>query len=624
MERSELLKEKIKNLPENSGVYIMKNAAGEIIYIGKAVVLKNRVRQYFNNSPKAPKVQAMVDNIADFEYMITLSEKDALTLESNLVHKYKPKYNILLKDDKASPYIRIDTSLPYPTVEVTRRPRRKGDKAKFFGPYFNGISVREIVNVIKSVYGLRTCASGMKKNASRECLDYFLGLCPAPCTGKITEEAYKERVDKVLAFLSGHDSSAAEKAVEERMLAASKAEDFERAIAYRDQLAMLKKLSERTVANLGSIADVDAVGYACDGIGAAISVVIVRGGKMMGVRNYYLTDAGLGYEDTVSGFFGQYYRMAQQVPPLVLLRPFTEGTVTPLCETLSALTGRRQEIAFPQIGAKNDLLVCAEQNAADFLSKAAAEDKRRRDMTAGACERLAGILGIPSCHRMECYDISNISGVDKVSSQVVFIGGAPSKADYRKYKIKTVEGSNDFASMKETLSRRFARAKSGDEKFSDLPDLIVIDGGKGQLGYAHEAMQSLGFSIPMVGLAKREEEIFTVGNPDPIVLPHSDSAIKLLQRIRDEAHRFAITYHRTIRKKRYTSMLENIPLVGPVKAKILLSAFENFADITTADEATLEAIDGIDKATAHSVAEWFTQWRAKEDEKKKNPKKIKR
>lgn len=602
MEKSELLREKIKSLPDNPGVYIMKNAAGEIIYIGKAVVLKNRVRQYFNNAPKLPKVQAMVDNVADFEYIITLTEKDALTLEANLVKKHKPKYNILLKDDKHSPYIRIDLKAEYPALEVTRKLKKDG--ARYFGPYFNGISVRDVVEIIKAAYGMRTCSARMRpQKGQRECLDWFIGLCKAPCTGRVTAEEYRETVQKVIAFLSGKDN-AAEKLMEERMERAAQAEDFERAIAYRDRLNVLKKLNERTVANLGGISDLDLFGYTENGAGAAVSVCVVRGGKMMGVKSFYMTDAGLGYADTVSAFIGQYYRKDTFVPAEICLPERIEGADA-LAGSLTALSGRKTEITFPKIGAKRSLLLCAAQNAEDFLSKSAEESKRKADMTAGACERLAGILGIASAHRMECYDISNISGVDKVASQAVFIGGAPSKADYRKYKIKTVEGANDFASMEETLRRRFARAQAGDEKFSDLPDLIVIDGGKGQLSFAHAAMLSLGYDIPMVGLAKREEEIFTVGASEPIVLPKSDNALKLLQRIRDEAHRFAITYHRTLRKTRYVSQLEKIPNVGAIKAKILLAAFDNFNDIKAADEETLAAIEGIDKRAARSVYEYF-------------------
>ncbi|MCI8458340.1 MAG: excinuclease ABC subunit UvrC [Clostridia bacterium] len=601
-EINELLREKIRSLPENPGVYIMKNAAGEIIYIGKAVVLRNRVRQYFNNSPKLPKVQAMVDHIADFEYVITLTEKDALTLEANLVKKHKPKYNILLKDDKHSPYLKIDTSLAFPTLEITRKTKKDG--ARYFGPYFNGINVRDVVNIIKSAYGMRTCAARMRPlKGQRECLDYFIGLCKAPCTGRVTQEEYAQTVQKVIAFLSGKDDTA-ERIVQEKMERAAQCEDFERAISYRNQLDVLKKLNERTVANLGGITDLDLFGYTSDGAGAAVSVCLVRGGKMMGVKNFYMTDAGLGYADTIAGFLGQYYRKDSFVPAEVCL-PEQIDAAAALGESLSSLGGRKVEITFPKIGAKKSLLVCAEKNAIDFLSKSAAESKRKSDQTQGACERLASILGIKSARRMECYDISNISGVDKVSSQVVFIGGAPSKADYRKYKIKTVEGANDFASMEETLKRRFARAKAGDEKFAELPDLIVIDGGKGQLSFAHAAMQSLGYDIPMVGLAKREEEIFTVGNSQPILLSKSDNALKLLQRIRDEAHRFAITYHRTLRKNRYVSQLEKIPSVGPVKAKILLAAFENFNDIKEADEAALCAIDGIDKGAARSVYRYF-------------------
>ena len=276
-EINELLREKIRSLPENPGVYIMKNAAGEIIYIGKAVVLRNRVRQYFNNSPKLPKVQAMVDHIADFEYVITLTEKDALTLEANLVKKHKPKYNILLKDDKHSPYLKIDTSLAFPTLEITRKTKKDG--ARYFGPYFNGINVRDVVNIIKSAYGMRTCAARMRPlKGQRECLDYFIGLCKAPCTGRVTQEEYAQTVQKVIAFLSGKDDTA-ERIVQEKMERAAQCEDFERAISYRNQLDVLKKLNERTVANLGGITDLDLFGYTSDGAGAAVSVCLVRGAR---------------------------------------------------------------------------------------------------------------------------------------------------------------------------------------------------------------------------------------------------------------------------------------------------------------------------------------------------------
>lgn len=601
---SEQLKEKIKGLPDTPGVYIMRDKSGAIIYIGKAVVLKNRVRQYFNNSPKQVKVQAMVDHIADFEYMIALTEKDALTLEANLIKKHKPKYNILLKDDKSSPYIKIDMRQEFPAIEVTRHVKRDG--AKYFGPYFNGIYVWDIVSIIRSAYRMRTCPKNLRKNG-RECLNYHIGLCCAPCCGHISRGEYLEIVNKVVAFLSGREDSA-QRLITQKMEESAKNEDFERAITYRKQLEMLKKLSERTVANLGPVLSLDLFAYVSDGEQSAISIALVRGGKMMGVKNFSMCDASLSAEDALSGFITQYYNAGGEVPSEICL-PGEQYDVAAVGGFLNNLCGRKVEISFPKIGAKRKLMEMARRNAEDYLVKSVDKLKRSRDMTVGACDRLAGILGLERLRRMECYDISNISGVDKVSSQVVFIDGAPEKSEYRKYKIKTVEGSNDFASMAETLRRRFARAQDGDEKFSEMPDLIVVDGGKGQLSAAHEVLEQMGVSVPLVGLAKREEEIFTVGSSEPILLSKSDNALKLMQRIRDEAHRFAITYHRNLRSNRYVSQLLQIPGVGEKKCKLLLAAFPNFQMLTQADAGTLAAVHGIDARTAQSVADYFAEKR---------------
>ena len=592
------LKEKLKNLPENSGVYIMRDAGGNIIYVGKAVVLKNRVRQYFNNSPKLPKVQAMVDNVADFEYMITLTEKDALALEANLIRKYKPHYNILLKDDKHSPYIKIDLKQDYPTIEVTRKVKRDG--ARYFGPFFNGIHVWDIVGVIKSAYRMRACPKRMGKK-DRACLNYHIGLCSAPCMGFISKEEYRETVQKVMRFLSGYDDTA-EKLIEERMNAAVEREEFERAIVYRDQLAMLKKLRERTVANLGNVTDIDAFAYASSGEYGVVSVALVRGNKMMGVKNYRINDASMTTEELFSTFLGQYYALDNELPQEICLEE--EFDTKALSEYLGTLTGKPPLITFPKKGARARLVKTAHSNASDYLVKSSEKLEREKDMTLGAVRQLEKILGIKSARRIECYDISNISGVDKVASQSVFIDGKSSPSDYRKYKIKTVEGADDFKCMEEVIKRRLQRA-SNDDKFSYLPDLIVIDGGKGQLSSAYGVMTSLGYDIPMVGLAKREEEIFTPFSPDPIVLKKDNYALRLLQRVRDEAHRFAITYHRKLRGKRYYSELDDIPGVGKKRRAILLKAFENYEDLKNADARTLASIEGIDSATAQNVYDYF-------------------
>lgn len=593
------LEEKIKNLPTNSGVYIMHDKSGDIIYVGKAVVLKNRVRQYFNNSPKPAKVQAMVDNIADFEYIITLTEKDALALEANLIRKYKPHYNILLKDDKHSPYIKIDLKADYPTIEVTRKVKRDG--ARYFGPYFNGIRVGDIVEIIRNAYKMRTCPKRLGKK-DRACLNYHIGLCHAPCMGYITKEEYGAVVQKVLRFLSGYDADA-EKLIEQKMNNAVENEEFERAIVYRDQLQMLKNLRERTVANLGNVTDIDAFAYAGSGEYGVVSVAIVRGNKMMGVKNFRITDASLSDGELFTAFISQYYGAENnELPQEICLEK--EFDVTALAEYLSVLGGKTPEITFPQKGTRARLVKTARSNASDYLVKSVEKSEREYDMTVGAAKQLAKILGIKSARRMECYDISNISGVDKVASQSVFIDGKASPSDYRKYKITSFEGPDDFRSMEEVIRRRLERSKS-DDKFSYLPDLIVIDGGKGQLSSAHAVMTEMGFDIPMVGLAKREEEIFTPYSPDPIVLSKDNYALRLLQRIRDEAHRFAITYHRKLRSKRYFSELDEIEGIGPKRRAILLKAFENFADVKNASLETLAAVEGIDERTARNVYEYF-------------------
>lgn len=594
---NDILKEKLAGLPDSPGVYIMKDRTGAIIYVGKAVVLKNRVRQYFFHTQKQVKVQAMVDNVADFEYIMTLSERDALALEANLIKKHKPRYNILLKDDKASPYIRIDLKEQFPTVEVTRKVRRDG--AKYFGPYFNGIGVWDVVGIIRSAYRMRTCPKKFKKGA-RECLNYHIDLCLAPCCGHVTPEEYREVVERVMAFLSGRDDTPA-KLIEQKMIEAAKKEEFERAIYYRDRLDMLSRMKERTLADLGTVTDIDAFNYVTNGALSAISVTVVRAGKLMGVRNYMVTDVALSAEEAIASFVLQYYgALNVEVPEEICFPVHTD--VAALEEYLYSLSRIKTEITFPQRGTRKKLIDMALKNARDYLEKNADKEKRKHDNTVGAAALLAEILQLDGIRRMECYDISNISGVDKVASQVVFINGEASNADYRRFKIKTVEGANDFASMAEVIRRRFARLRDGDEKFDELPDLIVIDGGKGQLSAAYTAMRGEGYDVPMVGLAKREEEVFTVFDEQPIVLPRDNVALKLMQRIRDEAHRFAITYHRSLRAKRYYSELESIRGVGAAKREKLLKVFK-YNEIKTATVEQLAEV--VDRTTAENVFAFY-------------------
>ena len=593
---NERIAEKLKDLPENPGVYIMRDETGKVIYVGKAVVLKNRVRQYFQHTEKPVKVQAMVDNIADFEYIITRTEKDALALENNLIKKYKPHYNILLKDDKTSPYIRIDMRDEYPSIEVTRKVKRDG--ARYFGPFI-GVSVRDVIAILRSVFRLRTCRGKLKKRV-RPCLDYDLDICLAPCCERCDRAEYMKAINSAASFLSG-GSDDISGVLTQKMTAAAENENFERAISYRNQLKVLNNLKSKVVGELGSIIDIDTFYYTDNGLCGAVSVCIVRGGKMMGVKNYIINEPQVFGGDMTS-FLPQYYSITNELPDEICLQAETD--IEPLAEYFKAVFSKRPVISFPQKGMRKKLLDTAKGNCTDFLLKSSDRQKREVDMTLGACDRLKAVLSLDSARRIECYDISNISGVDKVASQVVFIDGKADKAQYRRYRIRTVEGADDFRSMYETLTRRFIRYKNGDAGFNELPDLVVIDGGLEQVEFAARAAEEVGVSVPMVGLAKKDEEIYLRGNPIPIKLGRDDYGLKLMQRVRDEAHRFAIMYHRTLRSKRYESELKSVPGVGAATVKKVLGAF-NTRTIAAASADELAEKAGISKTAAKNIYTYF-------------------
>ncbi|MCL2061567.1 MAG: excinuclease ABC subunit UvrC [Firmicutes bacterium] len=604
MELSERLLSKLQDLPEKSGVYLFRDSAGQVIYIGKARQLKNRVRQYFTGTQKSEKTQALVLQIADVDYIITLTEKDALSLEANLVKKQKPRYNILLKDDKQYPYIRIDVKQKFPAVEITRK--IKNDGAKYFGPYFFGIRAAEVVEVIKSAYRVRCCPKLPQK---RVCLNYHINLCLAPCEGKTSQAEYRAAVEKTIAFLSGREDGAAE-ILNQKMEEAVAAEDFERAIGCRDRLAMIKRLKERSIADLADNQDLDAVCLASDESGsAAAAVVIVRGGKMMGVKNYPVTGAFLQRSEAAAQFIAQYYADPNnQIPPEILLNE--EFDTAALAEYLFALSGKKTHFTFPKIGVKKKLMQTAHENAQDFLTKSADKLLRERHFTVDAAERLGKILGVPYPRRIECYDISHLSGTDSVASGVVFTDGKADKKEYRRYKIQSVQGIDDYKSLAEVMGRRFAKKDESAPHAPAPPDLIVIDGGKGQLSAARAALTDTAAArFPIIALAERDEHIFTPDNPEPLILKKSDPALKLLQRVRDEAHRFALAYHHVRRKKRVHSVLEEISGVGPKKRQILLKAFPSVNEIALADTQTLAAVEGIDYKTAQAIAEFFNQKR---------------
>ncbi len=591
----EKIEPKLKELPLSPGVYIMKDASGTVIYVGKAVILKRRVSQYFGQSKKQVKVQAMVDNVDDFSYIVTLSEADALTLEATLIKKHMPRYNILLKDDKGKG-VYIKTSRDdYPACRITRQIKKDG--SRYFGPFSGGISAGDVLLAMKTVYGVRTCSGEAKRK--RECLDWHLGLCSAPCTGRIGREEYLSKLRAAEQFLSGKTEEA-EAVIEEKMNGAAAAEDFERAISLRTVLGVLKGISGRRLSGL-NMRNGDVFAYVSDGIRSAVCVLPVRDNKLFPAGTFLGEDAGDDFE-ALSSFIVRYYS-THPVPQDVYIN--AEGSADVLESVLSGIYGGKVNVITPQKGQKKDLIKTAEENCREALVKCGADEERKREMTFGAAAKLAEILGIKSAARIECYDISHISGTDKVASGVCFINGDKAASEYRRYRIKTVEGNNDFACMAEVLNRRLSRAESGDASFADMPDLIVIDGGLGQLHSAYEIMKEHGFSIPMIGLAKREEEIYTVASSRPIILSRDSTVLKLLQRVRDEAHRFAITYHRSKRMKRIKSELDGIKGIGEKKSKILLSAYGSVDEIKKLTAEVLAATKGMMRPAAEAVFRHF-------------------
>lgn len=598
---NEKIRKKLKTLPSKSGVYIMRDKKGEVIYVGKAKILKNRVSQYFRHSEKPIKVQTMVDNIDDFDYFITVSELDALALENNLIKKYQPFYNILLKDGKTFPYIKINLHDEFPKFEITRK-IKKNDGAKYFGPYFAGIDPKAILETIQSAFKIRTCSHkfSSEKPLKRECLNYSLGLCLAPCTKRVTREEYMVEIKKAINFLNGNDDEI-ENILLEKMVTASNLENFERAIELRESLKMVAKLKQRVVANMPKNVDKDVIAYVTDGLSGVLNIMVIRGGKILGIQNITQTD--MSEEDTIFNFIIQYYQNSLPPHEIIVSHKVDEKL---LCEFLE----KNIKIISTPKGLNLTLLNMAKENATEYLEKHLEKEKLEYNSTIGALKSLQEKLHLKNLpKRMECYDISHISGTNKVASMVVFKDGKPYKKDYRKFKIKTVKGSNDFASLQETLERRFKRLQNLDgESFKEMPDLIVIDGGKGQLSSTYEILKEfhLEDKIEMISLAKKLEEVFTVGHSNPVILKYGSAELKLLQRIRDEAHRFAITFHRQTRTKAQTETeLQNIPGLGAKKIDALLKAFGSTESIKKATAEELKLVKGIHSSLAETIVEYF-------------------
>ena len=598
---TDIVREKLKLLPENPGVYIMKDAAGKIIYVGKAIVLKNRVRQYFQSSRNhTPKVRAMVAKIADFEFIMTGSEVEALILECNLIKKHRPRYNISLKDDKSYPYVKVTVQEEFPRVFITRRVVKDG--ARYFGPYTNATAVHESLRLLRRLFPLRTC----RTLQDRPCLEYHIKRCLAPCVGKISREDYAVFIRAVLLFLEGRTEDV-EKELTFRMKRAAEAYHFEIAARLRDQLAAVKKIAEKQNIVTGA-GDQDAIGLARSALGACVQVFFIRSGKMVG-REHFLLQGDEDESDAalLTAFLQQYYHQAAFLPHEVLLPCDVEET--PLLEAwLSERKQARVHLVVPQRGTKHDLVLMAAGNAEKFLADEETRRAQTDAQTTGAVEELGHLLGLKRApNRMECFDISHIQGAETVASMVVFEGGRPKKSDYRRFKIRSTEGKpDDFLSMREVTQRRY-----GDLPEEELPDLIVIDGGKGQLSSALEIIRGAGHAdVPVVGLAKQFELVFREGESDPVVLPRHSQALYLIERIRDEAHRFAIAYHRKLRGKRnLVSILDHIVGIGPARRKALWSAFGSLAKIKGASVEELAAVSGMNRPAAEAVYHFFAAQR---------------
>lgn len=596
------IQEKLKLLPDDPGVYIMLDRDGNVIYVGKARVLKNRVRQYFHSSLKTEKVAAMVANIADFYYIITKSEIDALSLENNLIKKYKPKYNILLKDDKTYPYIKVSVSEKFPSFTVTRKLKKGG---RYFGPYMGGVRVRDVLEIVNMAYGVRTCYTPVGEKPKKPCLNYHIHRCPAPCAHLISEEEYGERVKAAMRFLDG-DEGNVEALLKEKMNAYAEAEEFELAIDCRNKLEMLSKIALKRITALNRDINADVIAYVSNKLYSAVNILITRRGIMQGASTFAVENASSDGE-ALTSFISQYYAN-HQLPDELIVQDFAESAL--LEEFFRQTYSKAVSVLTPKQGVRRQLLDMAENNAAEYLEKAIDRIRHKEDMTVNACLHLQEELGLSRYpRRMECYDISNISGVDKVGSMVVFIDGEADRSQYRRFRIKTVEGADDFASLREVLRRRLAKLGTEEEEHFPKPDLVIIDGGKGQLSAVKGIFDEAGVSgIDLISLAKREEEVFTVGSREGILLDKRDYSLKMLQRIRDEAHRFAITFFRSIHSKRsLTSVLAEIPGVGKIKRRALIEKFGTIDRIMRASPKELAETEGIGDGLAAAIRKYFEE-----------------
>ena len=591
------IQEKLKLLPTNPGVYLMKNEQAKIIYVGKAINLKNRVKSYFQSSKNhSPKVKSMVEKISDFEYIITANEIEALILECNLIKKYRPKYNISLRDDKTYPYIKVTLNEDYPTVSITRKILKDG--AKYFGPYTSAGAVHEVLNLLKKLFQIRSCR---QMNTKRPCLEFHIKRCLAPCTGRVAKSEYREMIKSLCLFLEGRNEVVL-KELTSRMQIAAENFQFELAAKLRDQVLAIEKISAKQNIIIGS-SDQDIIGLARKADEACIQIFFIRSGKMIG-RDHFLLNGTEDETDSalLNAFLEQYYNKATFIPKEILLPAEIENEEI-LSAWLSQKKNGKVSFGLPQRGVKKEMVLMANDNAVVVLEEQMIKNSAGLEQTVGAMKDLGRYLRMEKeLKRIECFDISHIQGSETVASMVVFSNGAPDKQEYRRYKLKSVEGKpDDFKSMQEVVGRRYRQSDG------IMPDLIIIDGGKGQLNSALEIIRALGhYQIPVVGLAKQFEYVFLEGQSEPVILPPNSKALYLIQRIRDEAHRFAITYHRKLRHKRnLVSVLDHIEGVGPTRRKALWDAFGSIAEIKKAKITDLTAVPGISENIANNIVKYF-------------------
>ena len=610
-----LIEEELKKLPGKPGVYIMHGENDEIIYVGKAVSLKNRVRQYFQSSRnKGAKIEQMVTHITRFEYIVTDSELEALVLECNLIKEHRPKYNTMLKDDKTYPFIKVTVNEPYPRVLFSRT--MKKDKAKYFGPYTSSTAVKDVIELVRKIYMVRSCNRNLPRDCGKDrpCLYYHMKQCTAPCQGNVSEEVYKQNIGQVLHFLNGNFQETIDQ-LTEKMMAASEDMRFEDAAGYRDLINSIRRIGERQKITTYGEEDRDIIAVAMDESedlreqDAVVQVFFMRGGRLIGRDHFFLRVArGDTKAQVLSSFLKQFYAGTPFIPAEIMMQTEIEdGEI--IEDWLTARRKQRVHIRVPKKGTKEKLVELAKENAWMVLSKDRERIKREEGRTIGAVKEIEDWLGLKDIVRMEAYDISNISGFESVGSMVVYEKGKPKRSDYRKFKIKWVQGPNDYASMEEVLTRRFTHESKGEyDSFSILPDLILMDGGRGQVNIARKVLGELGIDIPVCGMVK-DDNHRTRGvyfNNVEIPIDTSGEGFHLVTRIQDEAHRFAIEYHRSLRSKEQVhSVLDDIPGIGETRRKALMRRFRSVENIRDASVEELSQTESMNVQSAEAVYQFF-------------------